>query len=79
MEDFGTNASDLIMRLKNRAATASAVGNSVPEYTLPKEVIALLEEAAHQIEHQVNVALAWEYTARSNSIALRDLEAKLVS
>lgn len=41
--------SDLIERLKNRAATAKAVGNSIPEYALPKEVIALLEESAHQI------------------------------
>src|ERR1700693_4639189 len=36
---FGANPSDLIMRLRNRAATASAVGNSVPEYALPKDVI----------------------------------------
>lgn len=41
--------SDFIERLKNRAATAKAVGNSIPEYALPKEVIELLEEAAHQI------------------------------
>ena len=41
--------SDLIERLKNRAATAKAVGNSIPEYALPKEIIELLEEAAHQI------------------------------
>jgi hypothetical protein len=73
-KDFGANASNLIERLKNRAATASAVGNSIPGYALPKEVIELLEEAAHQIEHQVNIAMAWKHTARSNSIALRDLE-----
>lgn len=41
--------SDLIERLKNRAATAKAAGNSTPEYALPKEIIELLEEAAHQI------------------------------
>jgi hypothetical protein len=70
--DFGAQAPDLVKRLKNRAATASAVGNSVPEYALPNEVIALLEEAAQQIDHQINVALAWKHTARSNSIALRD-------
>jgi hypothetical protein len=69
--------SDLIQRLKNRAATAKAVGNSIPEYSLPKEVIELLEEAAHQIDHEINIGLAWKHTARSNTIALRDAEAKI--
>jgi hypothetical protein len=71
-KDFGANATDLIKRLKNRAATASAVGNTMPEYALSKEVTHLLEEAAAQIDHQINVGLAWKYTAKSNSIALRD-------
>jgi hypothetical protein len=75
--DFGAKASDLIKRLKNRAATASAAENTMPEYALPKEVIQLLEEAAAQIDHQINVGLSWKFTAKSNSIAIRDAEAKL--
>lgn len=69
---------DLIERLKNRAATAKTVSNSIPEYALPKEVIELLEEAAHQIDHEINTGLAWKHTARSNTIALRDAEAEIV-